>query len=391
MNICVLAWAFYDYDARIRREAEALVDRGDSVDVVCLRWKGDKKHNTVHGANVYRITERKLEEKGALDYLVAVLKFFILSCYWVTKLHFRKRYDIIHVHSVPDFEVFAALVPKLLGAKIILDIHDIVPEFYAQKFSVNQNSLIVKALKLIEKISIKFSNHVIIANDLWRDKLIKRSIREDKCTTLLNFPDPKIFKRKNHVKYSNFTLIYHGLLAKHQGLDIAIKAVNSLKDEIPLLELVIYGKGPDRQRLGNLTKEMHLEDRIIFNDSVPVDLIPDIISKAHIGVVPKRGGDFSGEAFSTKILEFIAVGVPVIAARNRIEEYYFKDSQILFFEPGNEEDLAKCVLELYRNSAKGDALVKKADEFLSTFNWEVHKGTFYRITDNLVRKNIKNE
>jgi len=157
------------------------------------------------------------------------------------------------------------------------------------------------------------------------------------------------------------------------------------------MKLVIYGKGPDWQGLANLTKEMHLEDRIIFNDSVPVDLIPDIISKAHIGVVPKRGGDFSGEAFSTKILEFMAVGVPVIAARNRIEEYYFKDSQILFFEPGNEEDLAKCILELYRNSAKRDVLVKNADEFLSTFNWEVHKSTFYRITDNLVRKNIKNE
>ena len=196
------------------------------------------------------------------------------------------------------------------------------------------------------------------------EKLIKRSVPEDKCTALVNFPDPKIFKRKNPVKYSNFTLIYHGLLAKHQGLDIAIRAINSLKDEIPLLKLVIYGNGPDRQELVNLTKEMRLEDRVSFNDTVPGDLIPDIIGQAHIGIVPKRGGDFSGEAFSTKILEFMAVGLPVIAARNRIEEYYFKDSQIMFFEPGNVEDLTRCILELYRNAAKRDALIKNADQNL---------------------------
>ncbi|MCK5342723.1 MAG: glycosyltransferase, partial [Candidatus Heimdallarchaeota archaeon] len=240
-----------------------------------------------------------------------------------------------------------------------------------------------KALKLIEKISIKFSNHVLIANDLWRDKLIKRSIQEDKCTTLLNFPDPKIFKRKNPDKHKNFTLIYHGLLAKHQGLDIAFKAIAHIKDETPSLKLLIYGKGPEQQRLTNLRNEMGLEGSVIFHESVPVDQIPDIIRQAHIGVVPKRGGAFSGEAFSTKILEFMAVGVPVIAARNKIEEYYFKDSQILFFEPGNEQDLAKCILELYRNPEKAVELVKNADQLMSEFNWEVHRSTFYHIIDNL--------
>ena len=47
---------------------------------------------------------------------------------------------MIHVHSVPDFLVFAALVPKLLGARIILDIHDILPEFYASKFGASKDS-----------------------------------------------------------------------------------------------------------------------------------------------------------------------------------------------------------------------------------------------------------
>ena len=113
----------------------------------------------------------------------------------ITRRHMKEPYDIIHVHSVPDFEVFASFVPKLKGAKIILDIHDIVPELYAAKFNVGQDSLIFKALKVVEKLSASFADHVIIANDLWKGRLVERSVPASKCTSLINFPDVEVFRR----------------------------------------------------------------------------------------------------------------------------------------------------------------------------------------------------
>jgi len=129
------------------RYAEALAQRGDQVDAIALRRKGDKKKEILNGVTVYRIQERELNETGKLDYLLRLLRFLFASAWLLTKNHLSKRYALIHVHSVPDFEVFSALIPKILGAKVILDVHDIVPEFFASKFSKGEKTWLFKAFK----------------------------------------------------------------------------------------------------------------------------------------------------------------------------------------------------------------------------------------------------
>ena len=116
----------------------------------------------------------------------------IRSFLFLAKKQFVDPYDVIHVHSVPDFLVFSALVPKLRGVPLILDIHDILPEFYSTKFRARKGSLIFKLLVLAEKLSIRFSNHVIIANPIWHERLLQRSASPEKVTTIWNYPDPKI-------------------------------------------------------------------------------------------------------------------------------------------------------------------------------------------------------
>ena len=133
-RVCMLVYSFYETDNRVIRYAETLAKRGDQVDVIALRKKGQPYTEVLNGVRVFRVQEREKNEKKSLDYLARLSRFFFRSGVLVTKKHLQAPYDLIHVHSVPDFEVFAALVPKLLGAKIILDIHDIVPEFYASKF-----------------------------------------------------------------------------------------------------------------------------------------------------------------------------------------------------------------------------------------------------------------
>ena len=125
MRIGMVAYTFYEEDNRVRRYAETLAQRGDRVDVIALRRQGRLQRDVMNGVNVYRLQRRTVNEKGKFTYLVKLFLFFVRSMFFLTREHLRNRYDVIHVHSVPDFEVFAALIPKLLGAKIILDIHDI--------------------------------------------------------------------------------------------------------------------------------------------------------------------------------------------------------------------------------------------------------------------------
>ena len=188
MRVCMLGYTFYEVDSRVQQYARALVARGDQVEFVGLRKEGQKAKDTVEGVRVFGIQERAYDEKSKVTYLYRLLQFLTRSSVLLLNRHLKNRYDIIHVHSVPDFLVFAAWFPKLAGAKIILDIHDVIPEFYATKFRVPPGSVTFQSLLFLEKICAAFADHVIIANDIWRDKLISRSVAASKCTTLLNYP-----------------------------------------------------------------------------------------------------------------------------------------------------------------------------------------------------------
>src|SRR5579872_1267142 len=266
MRVCMLAYSFYESDTRIRQYSMALAKRGDTVDVIALKRDGQPSHQVLEGINVYRIQKRIVNERGPLAYLTRIMCFLIRSGIVVARMHCERKYDVVHVHSVPDFLVFAALVPKLRGARVILDIHDILPEFYASKFKSSRTSLAFKLLALAEKVSIAFSDHTIIANQLWRDRLISRSVTANKCTAIENFPDTNMFRPMRHETNKHFRIIYPGTLNHHQGVDIALKAFAKIADNIPESQFEIYGDGPDKSSLIQLSQDLGLSHRVRFHD-----------------------------------------------------------------------------------------------------------------------------
>lgn len=386
MRACMLAYTFYENDNRVIRYAEALVEAGYEVDVVALRRPGQSRYERINGVNVYRIQRRTVSEKGRLSYLFKILAFWLNSCWFVSRRQIQRGYDLVHVHSVPDFEIFAAWLPKLTGASLILDIHDIVPEFYASKFQTSEDSLFFKALLLAERWSIAFADHVIIANDLWRQRLIGRSVAAERCTAMINFPDPVKFHPRQAAggqKSGRFVLLYPGTLNEHQGLDVAIRGLAQVKDRLPDVELHIYGEGPSYRSLVQLAGKLGISDRVLFRPSVPVREIAEVMARADLGVVPKRADSFGNEAFSTKILEFMASGVPVLISRTRIDEYYFDDGLVRFFESGNEEDLASQLVGLRNSEEERGRLRENGLRHATVNNWDVRKHDYLALVDSL--------
>lgn len=390
MRICMLAYTFYNSDSRVRRYAESLAQRGDSVEAITLARDQEQSVDYLRGVRVRRIQKRVIDETGPISYFVKLMRFFIKSAWTVTLGHLKDPYDVIHVHSVPDFEVFATLVPRLLGAKIILDIHDLVPEFYASKFGVNRHSLVFRALHLMERLSIAYSNHVIISNDLWREKLIERSTRKEKCTALINFPDLSIFHRKKQWAQSKteFLVGYPGTLNWHQGLDLAVNAVALLLDEKPALRLLIVGDGPELPKLRMLVSKLGIDDRVEFRGFMAAEEVAQTIAACNLGVVPKRNNGFGDEAFSTKILEFMAMAVPVVVARTRIDQFYFNEDLVEFFEPGDSIDMAAKILRLMKDPQRRASLAAAGEKYVKDNNWNVKKSIYLELVDQLVEKNL---
>jgi len=385
MHACMLAYTFYESDNRVRRYAETLARRGDKVDVIALRGNAGPKIEIINNVRLFKIQKRVKNETSRFSYLFRLFQFFLRSMFFLAIQEIKEHYDLVHVHSVPDFEVFAAWFPKVRGAKLILDIHDLVPELYASKFDARPDAGLNRPLLLVERMSAQFADHVIAANHIWRDRLLTRSVKPAKCTAILNYPDGSIFYRRGRTRTDEkFIMLYPGSLNRHQGMDLAIRALARITDQAPQVELHIYGEGTEAGNLRKLAVELGLAQRVRFNNGVRITEVPHIMENADLGIVPKRTDGFGNEAFSTKVLEFMALGVPVVVSDSAIDQYYFTDRVVTFFKGNDEEQLAKCMLEMIHDTAKRKAQAERADEFVKTFDWDLRKDEYLGLVDILV-------
>ncbi|MFZ1073786.1 MAG: glycosyltransferase family 4 protein [Verrucomicrobiia bacterium] len=381
----MLVYSFYEHDNRVMRYARTLAERGDEVDVVALGANEEQPaFENVDGVNVYRIQRRQRNEKNKFSYLFRLIRFCLKSSFVLSRLHLRRGYDLVHVHNVPDFLVFSAWLPRLSGAKIILDIHDILPEFFANKFHKPQDSAYVRLLRWIEFVSTRFASHVIISNHLWRDKITARSVPREKCSVFVNHVEPGIFDGKRTRNEGKFILLYHGGLQRHQGLDIAIRAFAKISPQAPNAEFHIYGGGNVKPELQALVQELGLDGTVRFFESLPMREIAGTVANADLGVVAKRADSFGDEAYSTKIMEFMASGVPVIVSKTKIDSFYFNDSVVRFFESGNDKDLAEAMLDLMRNPELRRTLVHNASDYVARNNWNLKKYEYLNLVDSLI-------
>jgi glycosyltransferase involved in cell wall biosynthesis/peptidoglycan/xylan/chitin deacetylase (PgdA/CDA1 family) len=392
-RVCMIVFSDYEKDNRVMRYAEELAQRGDTVEVMALHGDGMARgENVINGVRVCGIQYRaRKDQKTRGAYLWPLLKFTVLASARVTWRHLRRPFDLVHVHNVPDFLVFAAWLPKLTGAKIILDIHDIVPEFYSSKFQVLTERSGVRMLKRVERASARFSHHVIISNDLWRDKFVARTGTDHKCTVFVNNVNSGIFYPRARTRQDEkFIIIFPGGLQWHQGVDIALRAFQIVSKQAPQAEFQIYGDGNMKENLIKLSQELGLEAKVRFFDPIPVREIVGVMANADLGVVPKRADSFGNEAYSTKIMEFMSLGIPVVVSSTKIDRYYFNDSVVRFFESGNVKDLAAAMLEMIRNPELRRAMAARASEYAARNSWNTRRADYLHLVDSLCAGNGDN-
>jgi glycosyltransferase involved in cell wall biosynthesis len=391
-RIAMISYSFYESDNRVRRYAEALVERGDRVEVYSLAQNRNSATSTVvNGVVVHRLQVRKRDERGPLHYAIRLLRFLVVCSLVMTWRFLGNRYELVHVHNVPDFLVFAAWLPKIAGSKIILDIHDIVPEFFMNKFRKPEDAPVIKLLRSIEKLSADFADHVIVSNHLWRDRLLSRSVSPDRCSVFLNHVDERIFyPRPRPPKNVPRLIVYPGGLQWHQGLDIAIEAFSQLVRSLPDVEFHIYGGGDRRRQLERQSLDCGLQRSVRFYDPVPITEVPDILAGADLGVVPKRADSFGNEAYSTKIMEFMSMGLPVVASRTRVDTYYFNDSLVRFFTPSNAGDMASAMKEVLEDESIRQRLVKSGLRYAAQNSWRNRKDDYLRLIDRLICERDRN-
>lgn len=386
-RIGMVAFTDYTTDTRVRREAESLANRGDTVEVICLRESGHETVHTLNGVRLFQLSIGRYRGSNTLMYLVKYSLFFVVASMMLTMRHLKRHYQVIQVHTMPDFMVFVAIIPKLLGAKVVLDVHDLMPELYQSKFGLDKEDWLIRFITWVERLSIRFADRAIAVHKPHLDTLVSHGNPAGKFVILLNLPDPKIFADRTSartVRDFGLRLIYHGTLAKRHGLSIALNAISSLREEIKGLEFQILGDGDDLPGLVDLSRELGLCDCVSFSKGlVPMEELVPIILEADVGVVPILYDEFTRHMLPVKLLEYVALGKPVICSRTETIEAYFDDSMVQYCQPGNAEQLAEQIRILYKNPDKREQLAANAERFNREYNWERQKQLYYQLIDDL--------
>jgi glycosyltransferase involved in cell wall biosynthesis len=388
-GICIISQSPYDFDPRVRRKAEALVAAGYFVDVLSLPSPGAAKRYVLNGVNVRTASLGK--KRGSLmRYAFEYLAFFVWASVRVHLQMRERRYVVIDVNTLPDFLVFAPFLARRMGAKIILDMHEITPEFYMSKYGIRRDSWMIRFLTYQEQISCAFADHVITINEPIQDLLEARGLEGSKSTVIMNAVDearfatatPAVAPTKS-ADLSKFVMIYHGTLTRIYGLDIAIEAFATVHRDMPGAEIWILGSGPEQASLAALATHHGITQKVKLFGQVKSSEIPRWLAQSDAGILPIRHDALLEFAFPNKLPEYIIMGKPVMVSRLKALKHYFSESAVAFAEPNDTADLAAQMVRVYKDRDLRGQLAAQARTEYAPIRWDVMKARYLTLIERL--------
>jgi glycosyltransferase involved in cell wall biosynthesis len=383
VRIAMIASTLYQFDARVKRAAEALADSGHQVDVFAISHDGTRASSDGGSLRV-RLLPMQKKQTGLARYAFEYGAFFSWALAQVSLFHARRRYNVVYVHNMPNFLVFAGLLPKIGGAKIVLDIHDPAAELLADIRGRDLPRWVERLANAEERISISFSDRLITVNESMRRRLSAMSSRP--VSVVMNLPDPRRFvpPAASRNPGSLQWIVYSGSIAHRNGLDLVVRALSLVADDFPSLRFRVIGEGPALESVMRLAEDLRVADRVEFLGLVPNGQIPSLLSDAAAGISPQRGGVFGSLVFSMKVAEYVALALPVICSGIATMRHYFSDDELLFFEPENAEDLARAVRAVLTNPAASEERAARSRMKLDKLDWPAQEETLVHTVEALI-------
>ena len=376
-------------DPRVRRELHALLDAGHRVDVLCTRGRGERWYERDGSMRIIRVP--LFHRRGGVPgFLLEYLLFFVVAFVGSALLQLVRRYRVVQVNTLPDALVFAAVVPRMLGARVLLDLHECMPEFFMTKYGVAARHPAVRLLGVLEQAAIRFADHALTCTDDMRDAFVARGAVADDITVVLNSADETAFDPDRHPPRApddRFVLICHGAIEPRYGLDTTIRAVGLLADELPGLRLEVYGNGSQTPVLRGLADEIGVGDRVTFSDGyVPLDALVAAIARADVGVVAIARDPFRDLTHCNKMYDFVAMRRPAVCSRTTSALAYFDEDSFEWFESGDERALADAIRALHDDPDRRRRLVSHAAARAEPYRWVHQRGVYVGVVERLLER-----
>ena len=372
--LCHVFFEEYPKDSRIRRYVNTLRERGFALAAVCI-GQNEGFYRFENGIHVYRLPLRK-KRRGFASRLLEYALFFAFATVMTTYVSVHHRMRFFHVHTLPDFLVFSCTLPWVFGAKVILDFHELFPEFMMQQRPrLGFDSVAIRALRLQEKLSYRFADAVIAFHDPALEILKLRNGEKRICTVVMNAVDDSempVLGRRKHQKYR---IVYNGTINTNLNLPLVVEALHVLeaKDSAVFnsVEFALYGDGPDLENVLARARLHGLAEKVKYRGRLPFTEMMKALENASVCVLPPKKDIYSDLYYSLKLVEMIHLKIPVIASRLNTYLHYYPEDSLIYFEPGNTVELADKLCFVYHKRGKVQSFTHNAYAHSRFLSWDI--------------------
>jgi glycosyltransferase involved in cell wall biosynthesis len=383
-RVCMIVHSYYPVgEPRAEREALAAVEAGYAVDVICLRRPGEPAEETADGIRSIRLPVQHVRSSSARRSITEYTAFALRATIAVLKLRRRQAIDVVYVHGPPDFLIAAAIIPRLLGSRVVIDIHDLSPDMFHARFGRRRFAgLVERGLRLVERGACRVAHRVVTVHDPYRRELVAHGVPPEKIAIVMNAPDMEAVNRARKAAATTetpvgFVVSYHGTITHWYGVDLIVEAVARLDGRVPEIRASILGQGDALALAERLAERLGVDERIDFHETfVSHEEALRRVANASCGVIPNRSSQLNRFALSSKLLDYVLLGVPVVVARLETLAAHFSPDEATFFDPDDPESLAEAIAWVAEHPKEAREKAKRAQLRAEDYGWPVSRTRF---------------
>lgn len=275
-------------DRRVWQEALALRDADYKVIVICPQMKGFvTPDELLEGIQIYRHNIAP-EAKGLLGFFSEYLSALWGETLLAWKAYRRHRFKIIHMCNPPDL-IFAVAWPfKLLGVRVIFDVHDLWPEMFEAKFK--KRNLMYWAVRVAQRLNYACADVVLATNETNRQAAIENGKKDPSRIFLVRtapkIPNSNLPPDLALKKGRKYLVGYVGVMGSADGVHVLLEAAACVVHQMNRhdVQFLLMGDGPEYTDLVALRDKLQLTDYLDLPGWAKNDFLFPALKTIDLGV-----------------------------------------------------------------------------------------------------------
>jgi glycosyltransferase involved in cell wall biosynthesis len=375
----------FDRDTRARLFARSLREAGFEVSVVCPRSAHARSRRALDGVRVRSFPTLPFDTLGFVGHALEYLWCCSAIGTMLVWLRLRGKLGIAHLCTPPHFLFVVARLLRVLGCRIVIDQHDLMPELFAARYGPERR-LTYRIVLAAERRALRAADVVLTCNGSSARAAIERAgapparVRVVRTGLPREHVEALASLRRRRAADGAVRVGYVGNIERQDGVEHLVRAMRHLVVELGWdgVRLVCIGGGNDLPRLRSVARALGVAEVIEFTGQLPRDAALRRLADCDICVQPDPSSDFNETATMIKSLEYMALAKPVVAF-DLHETRVSCGPAALYADPDSAAELAAKIAELARNPVLRHLLGESGlDRVSGSLAWEASEGAFLR-------------